>query len=65
MASLRVVKIRSALLRRLIICAVILPPVVGVTGIWKSDDTHLRLFVAGKTIVIPGSQSYLDPNPSF
>lgn len=65
MATPRLSKIRGALLRRLLICAVILPPMVGVTSIWKSEEVHQRLFVAGKTIVIPGSQSYLDPNPGF
>lgn len=57
--------IRGALFRRLLIGAVMLPPIVGVTSIEKEEKPHAKMVVHSAEIVIPGSASYLDPNPSF
>jgi hypothetical protein len=55
----------KALLRRLLIGMVMLPPMVGVSSISKDEESRPRMKVHANQIVIPGSPSYLDPNPSF
>ncbi|HMN67121.1 MAG TPA: hypothetical protein PKC28_01150 [Bdellovibrionales bacterium] len=55
--------LRKKFARRLLILAILLPPFMGVTSISKDERPHLRQ--TPKQILIHGSKSYLDPNPSF
>lgn len=55
------------LIRRLLVGAVIFPSFVALTSI-DQDETNKpqrKMHRVGERIVTPGSQSYLDLNPSF
>jgi hypothetical protein len=52
------------ILRRLLMGAVIFPPMVALTNIDK-EPVPQKMKVVGERVIIPGSQLYLDRNPSF
>ena len=58
-------KIWRPFLRRLLIGAVILPPVIGLSGVGGTKVERLHIFATAHQIIIPGSPSYLDLNPNF
>ena len=55
---------KKRVMRRILILAVMCPPLIGVTKI-NDDEKHAGLRKVGARIVIHGSPSYLDLNPSF
>ncbi len=56
-------KLSKPFLRRLLIGLVIFPPMVAITNSEREERVTMK--AVGQQIVIPGSKSYLDPNPSF
>ncbi len=54
-------------LRRLLVAAVIFPSIVAISSISPDElnKPHHQMRQVGSRLVIPGSPSYLDLNPSF